>query len=108
MKGADALVICTEWKEFRIADFGLLKAELSRPVIFDGRNLYDPPRSATMACSTTGLAGAICTRSMRMPGITVCRMSADGTCPSADIYFLSDASAEAPRLREPARRPARP
>ncbi len=40
--GADALVICTEWKQFRIVDFAFLKAQLSRPVIVDGRNLYDP------------------------------------------------------------------
>jgi len=40
--GADALVICTEWKEFRSPDFGRIKASLSEPVIFDGRNLYDP------------------------------------------------------------------
>ncbi len=40
--GADALVICTEWKQFRVADFGWLKANLRSPVIVDGRNLYDP------------------------------------------------------------------
>lgn len=41
-KGADALAVCTEWKQFRIADFGWLKANLRNPVIVDGRNLYDP------------------------------------------------------------------
>ena len=40
--GADALVICTEWKEFRAVDFALLRNELRRPVIVDGRNLYNP------------------------------------------------------------------
>jgi len=41
-KGADALVIMTEWKAFRSPDFdGLLKV-LKQPVIFDGRNLYEP------------------------------------------------------------------
>ena len=42
VKGADALAICTEWKQFRIVDFDFLKAELANPVIVDGRNLYDP------------------------------------------------------------------
>ena len=42
VQGADALVICTEWKQFRVVDFALLKAQLSSPVIVDGRNLYDP------------------------------------------------------------------
>ncbi|PZP96686.1 MAG: UDP-glucose 6-dehydrogenase [Variovorax paradoxus] len=42
LEGADALVIVTEWKEFRSPDFDVIKAKLSAPVIFDGRNLYDP------------------------------------------------------------------
>jgi UDPglucose 6-dehydrogenase len=42
LKGADALAIVTEWQEFRSPDFELIKAELKHPVIFDGRNLYDP------------------------------------------------------------------
>ena len=40
--GADALVVVTEWKEFRSPDFGELKERLKAPLIFDGRNLYDP------------------------------------------------------------------
>jgi UDPglucose 6-dehydrogenase len=40
--GADALVIVTEWKEFRSPDFDLIKARLKQPLIVDGRNLYDP------------------------------------------------------------------
>lgn len=40
--GADALAICTEWRQFRVADFSWLKANLLNPVIVDGRNLYDP------------------------------------------------------------------
>ncbi len=39
---ADALVIVTEWKEFRSPDFSALKTKLKQPVIFDGRNLYEP------------------------------------------------------------------
>jgi UDPglucose 6-dehydrogenase len=39
---ADALVIVTEWNEFRSPDFDQIKRLLSNPVIFDGRNLYDP------------------------------------------------------------------
>jgi UDPglucose 6-dehydrogenase len=42
LQGADALIIVTEWKEFRSPDFEALKATLNHPVIFDGRNLYDP------------------------------------------------------------------
>ena len=42
LDGADALVVITEWNEFRSPDFNVLKARLGEPVIFDGRNLYDP------------------------------------------------------------------
>jgi UDPglucose 6-dehydrogenase len=42
LEGADALAIVTEWQEFRSPDFDLVRAKLKQPVIFDGRNLYDP------------------------------------------------------------------
>jgi UDPglucose 6-dehydrogenase len=44
LEGADALLIVTEWNEFRHPDFDLIKSALKQPVIFDGRNLYDPAR----------------------------------------------------------------
>ena len=44
IKGADALVICTEWRQFRAPDFDRLKELLKEPVIFDGRNMYEPER----------------------------------------------------------------
>jgi UDPglucose 6-dehydrogenase len=42
LDGADALVICTDWDEFRHPDFDQIKARMQSPVIFDGRNLYRP------------------------------------------------------------------
>jgi UDPglucose 6-dehydrogenase len=42
--GADALAIVTEWQAFRAPDFELIKQQLKHPVIFDGRNLYEPVR----------------------------------------------------------------
>lgn len=42
LNDADALLIVTEWKEFRSPDFDAIKARLKNPVIIDGRNLYDP------------------------------------------------------------------
>lgn len=44
LEKADALVICTEWKIFRAPNFELVKNALKYPVIFDGRNLYEPER----------------------------------------------------------------
>jgi UDPglucose 6-dehydrogenase len=46
LRDADALVVMTEWQAFRAPDFDLLKEKLKAPVIFDGRNLYDPARMA--------------------------------------------------------------
>jgi UDPglucose 6-dehydrogenase len=42
LNNADALVIVTEWKAFKSPDFNLIKAALKNPVIFDGRNLFEP------------------------------------------------------------------
>jgi UDPglucose 6-dehydrogenase len=42
LTGADVLALVTEWKAFRSPDFGRIKAALTTPAIFDGRNLYDP------------------------------------------------------------------
>jgi UDPglucose 6-dehydrogenase len=44
LKSADALVICTEWQNFRAPDFDLIKSQLSEASIFDGRNMFDPER----------------------------------------------------------------
>ena len=44
LKGSDALVIVTEWNEFRNPDFDLLKRSLKQPVIFDGRNIFEPEK----------------------------------------------------------------
>lgn len=56
LEGADALVIVTEWKEFRSPDFERIKATLKQPVIFDGRNLYETelPRSFGIEYSAIG------------------------------------------------------
>lgn len=42
LDGADALVVVTDWNEYRHPDFGRIKQALRRPVVVDGRNLYDP------------------------------------------------------------------
>ncbi|HCA03874.1 MAG TPA: UDP-glucose 6-dehydrogenase [Halomonas campaniensis] len=46
LKNSDALIIITDWQNFRAPDFELIKAQLSEPTIFDGRNLYEPHRMA--------------------------------------------------------------
>jgi UDPglucose 6-dehydrogenase len=55
VKGADALLIVTEWQEFRSPDFDRLKELLSAPRIFDGRNLYDPALLARLGFEYYGI-----------------------------------------------------
>ena len=58
-EGADALVIATEWQEFRSPHFDRLKAGLQEPAIFGGRNLYDPQLLARgMVVEAKGLCHA--------------------------------------------------
>jgi UDPglucose 6-dehydrogenase len=51
----DALIIVTEWKEFKSPDFDAIKASLSKPVIFDGRNLYEPEFMKAMGIQYFGV-----------------------------------------------------
>lgn len=55
LAGADALVICTEWKNFWAPDFDLIKSELSTPVIFDGRNLFEPEKMSGLGFTYYGI-----------------------------------------------------
>ena len=48
LEGASALLVMTEWNEFRRPNFGRIKRLLQRPVIFDGRNIYDPADLRTL------------------------------------------------------------
>ena len=54
-QGADALVVVTEWKEFRSPDFDDLKRRLKQPLVFDGRNLYDPATLAGVGFECEGI-----------------------------------------------------
>ncbi len=48
LEGAGALVIHTEWNPYRRPDFDRMKAAMVQPLVFDGRNLYDPQRMAEL------------------------------------------------------------
>ena len=55
LEGADCLVICTEWKTFWSPDFALIKEKLTRPLIVDGRNLYNPAHMAELGIEYYGI-----------------------------------------------------
>ena len=55
LAGADALLILTEWKEFRTPDFDVIKTTLKQPLILDGRNLYEPELMQTCGIDYFGI-----------------------------------------------------
>ena len=64
LDGADALVVVTEWKEFRSPDFARLQAALGDAVVFDGRNLYEPEEVEAAGLAYYGIGRG---RSVRAP-----------------------------------------
>lgn len=55
IEGADALAVVTEWQEFRSPDFEVVVEKLSEPVVFDGRNIYDPDELAELGITHYGI-----------------------------------------------------
>ncbi len=59
LEGADALLIVTEWREFRTPDFDGIKAALKQPLILDGRNLYEPELMLSMGIDYVGIGRSV-------------------------------------------------
>lgn len=55
LSGADALIVVTEWKEFRSPDFDEIKSLMRSPIIFDGRNIYEPAAVRSQGFEYTGI-----------------------------------------------------
>jgi UDPglucose 6-dehydrogenase len=55
LQNADALIIVTEWKAFKSPDFSIIKARLKQPVIFDGRNLFEPADMTALGIEYHGI-----------------------------------------------------
>jgi UDPglucose 6-dehydrogenase len=55
LEGADAMLLVTEWREFRVPDWGRVKATLKQPVIIDGRNIYNGPELRGLGFSYSGI-----------------------------------------------------
>jgi UDPglucose 6-dehydrogenase len=55
LEGADALLLVTEWQAFRNPNFERMKAMMRQPVIFDGRNIYDPPQLRQLGFTYQGI-----------------------------------------------------
>lgn len=70
VEGADALVIHTEWHPYRRPDFDRIKAALVQPVVFDGRNLYDPARMGRLGFEYHSVGRPATPRRVAMGGLT--------------------------------------
>jgi UDPglucose 6-dehydrogenase len=55
VKGADAMIVCTEWEEFRILDFERIKNLMRRRFILDGRNIYDKEKMLGLGFEYIGI-----------------------------------------------------
>jgi UDPglucose 6-dehydrogenase len=62
LQGADALAIVTEWKAFRSPDFEQIRKQLKAPIIFDGRNLFEPQVMADAGFEYHGIGRSVLTR----------------------------------------------
>jgi UDPglucose 6-dehydrogenase len=63
-QGSDALIVVTEWREFRSPDFAELIRVLKQPIILDGRNLYEPSLMAELGFEYTGIGRAASTETL--------------------------------------------
>ncbi len=78
LHGADALLIVTEWNEFRNPDFNKIKNYLNKPVIFDGRNIYDPKEMKELGFTYYGIGrGVNGNGPMHMAGSTGIKINAN-------------------------------
>ena len=59
LEGADALLIVTEWREFRTPDFDRIKAALKQPLVLDGRNLYEPELMRSLGIDYVGIGRGV-------------------------------------------------
>lgn len=62
LQGADCLIIVTEWQDFKAPDFEVIKRSLKDPVIFDGRNIFDPARVAKQGFQYYGIGRGLSVR----------------------------------------------
>lgn len=65
-KGADALLVITDWPEFRSIDLAAIANLMNRPILVDGRNVFDPAEAAAAGFSYSGI-GCGRTRSAEVP-----------------------------------------
>ena len=107
LKGADALALVTEWNEFREPDFARMKKRMKTPVIFDGRNIYNPEQIAGRASPTTRWAVPWPCSSPAAPATSAATPSRRCSAAGAEVVIFDDLSAGHRARGESGRRAAR-
>jgi UDPglucose 6-dehydrogenase len=87
--GAHALVVATDWNEYRHPDFARLRAALAKPVIVDGRNLYDPAAIARRGFTYHSIGRATCGFSSQAEPVSSGRISATDSLPTVTTSSAS-------------------
>jgi len=80
LRGADALVICTEWKEFKRAALEVIKAELKAPVIFDGRNIHSEKAAKALGFTYYGIGRGMSVKRQRTSKTAINGEKVPATC----------------------------
>ena len=101
LEGADALAIVTEWNEFRNPDFSVMRRLLNDPVIFDGRNLYDPTRMAALGITYHGIGRAPAPDQAAVRRWTIGPLArrSPGTRPPVSTRLMADRRKPRPLIR---------
>jgi hypothetical protein len=93
LTGADALVVATDWNEYRHPNFARIRAALARPVVVDGRNLWDPSKLAALGFAYHSIGRAVA----RAPELAI---ALPGTA-APGVALPADVSVRAPTTHEP-------
>jgi UDPglucose 6-dehydrogenase len=80
LKGVDALALVTEWNAFRAPDFNLMRELMRNPLIFDGRNIYDPDHVVAAGLGYDGIGKGTLSRAITHPSILSLTQQGDDTC----------------------------
>jgi UDPglucose 6-dehydrogenase len=103
LTGADALVVATDWNEYRHPNFARIRAALARPVVVDGRNLWDPSKLAALGFAYHSIGRAVARApelALALPGVAEL-----GVALPTDVAVRVPTAAE-PTTTSPHRRPA--
>jgi UDPglucose 6-dehydrogenase len=91
LRGADALIVLTEWKLYHNPDFDLIREELKHAMIFDGRNIYDPARLQALGIGYQGVGRRNALGECQVPA----SLPASGSNQHSDVVVVEEEAPQA-------------